>query len=849
MKRLLSALLLCAIVFCSCNKELPEGPGGSGNPTDTLGKYSCVLPSTTVNGKTAWLPGDKIVVHGEYSKDQITITLTAADIAADGKTCYFSIDGLEPYEQKTIKAKYFAAYPAEMVANDSHCKDLSTFNGTNGMLLAGYDSKNTFEMYTIVGGLTFTVTGDFDSYELVGNNEEVVGYSSLTCRMTESAKIYSHTKGKSRYSIPGTVVADGQTANYISFTGTVKLIEGFMMTFYKDGKPVKTYFNTDYHELSRDTFNSLGDITGKLKDYKAPEAETHVSAIPKENAVNLSEKETANSYIVTEPGTYSFKALKGNSNEAIASIGSVEVLWETWNTTEQVSKNSVVAQVDFEKDVVYFRVAEDYHPGNAVIAARNDMGTIIWSWHIWAPETTIEEGLYGASRYPTMDRNLGALVAADANGASSKAAGLLYQWGRKDPFVGVGDFAAKTPATVAGQAMTKAGGALSTAKSIKNPTAFADAEGSWNELSYLELWESSKTIYDPCPPGYRVPYRSRNALFTYSPSNFENWKFNADLYMFTAGEPVATWPLSGWISPNGTYDYIGTGAGVWSAKISSTVTNGYAFRVYKNSEGNISYSSSSRAKSYGFAVRCIAHKEIPFENAPGMPVQGNHKSYSANIQELSGLCLHTDGSFLWGVGDQGILAKIDFEGNVTQVLKTSYDMEAITIDPATNDLYLGMEGNQAVFKIAAPDYNKVTHVFDVQEAIDGGYDNSGVEGVAWYKDGMILVGTQHGAYMWAYKHNGTEWAPVWKKSMGTVAIGMQEIADICYDPVKDMLWIIDSVTQKIYVFDGDATTHLATYDTDFGGNCESVYLDEANNCVWIADDSDKSVLFKIDFTF
>lgn len=835
MKNIFRPLVLCLTIISAC-QDIDEPV------LDTEGKYACRLPESTINGKSAWVPGDQILVHGEFAKDQIIATLTPSDIAADGKTCYISIDGVTPYEQKTIKAKYFAAYPAEMVNNDDHCKDLTKFNGTNALLLAGHDKGNEFIFSSLVGGLSFTVSGDFDSYEVIGNNEEVMGYNSLTCRITESTKIYAQVKGKNLYSISGNVVADGTTVNHISFSGNVKLVDGFMMTFFKNGTPVKTFYTTEAYEIGRDVFESIGDITSKLTDYKTPAAETHVSAIPKDGAVDLGSIETANCYMVTAPGTYSFKAVKGNSTEAIASIGSVEVLWETWGTTEKPSANSVVAQVDFEKDVIYFRVDKNFHPGNAVIAARNDMGTIIWSWHIWVPETQVSTDLYNLSRNMTMDRNLGALVTASADGASPKAAGLLYQWGRKDPFVGIGDFTTGAPAVVSGQGMTKAGGQMTTAKSIKEPTTFADFEGCWNTVTYTEYWDTKKTIYDPCPPGYRVPYRSENVLFTNSPSDFSGWKLDLEGYLFRVGNPNATYPMAGWLSWNGSYEYAGKGAAVWSSRASSTVTNGYGFRLYNNGE-KTSYSNSSKGKAYGYSVRCVAYEETPFVNAPGTPVMGSYQKYSADLQELSGLCLHTDKSFLWGVGDQGSLVKIDFNGNVETQLKATMDSEGVTIDPETGDLYIGCEQNY-VFKVDAPDYTGIKEVFRVADAAD--YGNSGVEGISWYKDGLILVGAQTGATMWAYTLDGTV---AWKKSLRTVAIGCQEIADICYDPVKDQIWIIDSETQCIYLFNGDATEHLATYPVGFGGNCESVYLDYDNSCVWIADDDTASRLFKINFTF
>ena len=843
MKSLFKSFLLCIAIFTACTEKEGLDENSIGNAGKYDGVYTVKLPSSTKNGKAAWLPGDSFVVHGEYSKDQLTITLNPEDISEDGKICQIRVEGIAPYEQKAAKAKYYIAYPGERIANESHCKDMSTFNSTNALLLAGYNKGKNFILESLVGGFTFTVSGDFDSYELKGNSDEIVGYSSLTCRITESASLYSQSKGTSLAVISGDVVADGKTINHVAFSGNFEFADGLLITFFKDGNPVKTCYLEELLSISRNVFSSIGDLTSRLVDYKAPEAETHKSVIPTENAVNLGASGTANCYVVKTPGIYSFKAVMGNTSQALASIGSVDLLWESWGTTEEVTPGSVISQVDFEKDIVYFRVDEGYHPGNALLAARNDQGAIIWSWHIWVPKTAIGEDLYGLSRHMTMDRNLGALVAATADDASPESAGLFYQWGRKDPFVGVGDFSTGEPASVAGQAMTFAGGPMTTAKSIKNPTVFADNhDGHWNTAIHEDYWTDSKTKYDPCPPGYKVPDRYESLLFINTPSDVTGWEYNASGNVFTVGKPQAVYPLGGYITTDGSYSQCGEGTRMWSSYSSSTVNSAYNFRIFE-SDGAPSYGNGSKPKSNGFAVRCVSIEETPFENAPGTPVKGKQTRYSANVQELSGLCLHIDKSFLWGVGDQGSLVKIDFKGNVETQLSATMDAEGVTIDPETGDLYIGCEQNY-VFKVEAPEYAGIRQVFRVEDAVD--YGNSGVEGISWYKDGLILVGAQTGANMWAYKPDGTL---VWKKSMRTVAIGMKEIADICYDHVKDQIWIIDSETQSIYLFDGDATEHLATYNVSFGGNCESVHIDYGNNCVWIADDDSPSRLYKVDFTF
>ena len=234
MKRIFSIVIVCAL-FGACEK--------TAEPDLTLveDKYSCELPATYVNGKEAWVPGDQLVIHGEYSKDQKIITLTPSDISEDGKTCIVDVAGVTPYEQKAVKSKYYLAYPAEFVNNPKQPKDQNTFNSTNAMLITGYNKGKTFVLEPLVGGLKFTVSGDFDSYEIHGNNDETIGYSSLTCRVNTNTSIYAQSKGTAKAIVTGKVVADGKTANHICFPEQPILADGFLLVFYKNGAAIKSY--------------------------------------------------------------------------------------------------------------------------------------------------------------------------------------------------------------------------------------------------------------------------------------------------------------------------------------------------------------------------------------------------------------------------------------------------------------------------------------------------------------------------------------------------------------------------------------------------------------------------------
>ena len=256
--------------------------------------------------------------------------------------------------------------------------------------------------------------------------------------------------------------------------------------------------------------------------------------------------------------------------------------------------------------------------------------------------------------------------------------------------------------------------------------------------------------------------------------------------------------------------------------------------------------------------------ERPEDNMPlvekDLPVMGSHttwklqKSSTDFVVELSGMCLSKDGDFLWGVGDNGNLYKINFDGSYESWWTYDADMEGITIDPATGDLYMGIEPKR-VYKLTSP-YKSKTTLFDVADAANMG--NSGIEGITWHK-GNLYLGAQTGATLWEYTLSGTQLS---KKSLRDVTSTISEIADLCYDPVNDWLWVIDSNSNKdkpqylgytVYLFDGDATKLLATYYVgDFANwNPETICVDRAHGCIWIADDCGDdypSLLHKVMFT-
>lgn len=243
--------------------------------------------------------------------------------------------------------------------------------------------------------------------------------------------------------------------------------------------------------------------------------------------INLSQQETANCYVVSQAGDYKFKATFGNSSTSFIP-GSVKILWETVNTTSAPAYNTLInADLRYEDGYIYFSTPDTFTEGNAVIAAynaKNFQGDIVWSWHIWFTDAPADE-VYPNEAGILMDRNLGALATS-----GNLACGMFYQWGRKDPITGVAATTSNARMLANGSDITSVSNSPTVgtvAYSIKHPNQFipsaSGTNGDWrwnnpkagtdyqlsNNDVEMSLWyggEEVKTKYDPCPPGYMIPY-------------------------------------------------------------------------------------------------------------------------------------------------------------------------------------------------------------------------------------------------------------------------------------------------------------------------------------------------------
>ena len=642
----LSALaLLATAMTVSCEKEMAVEDAVAHQMERHTFTLTFAQPDTklgvTNEGKTTWEVGDEIMIHGGTDGAlRQKVTLTADDISKDGKKAVitFEMDPYLHYDKEgniDVTSKYYAQYPARLVPEGNMYYE-ARFTATNDFLMAACDVDDNFVFYNLCGIIAFKAEGEFDSFAFEGNNGETVGYSSVyqaRVRLDPGKDApsvnYNKPGNGSGEPVPmKSFKADKQDGvNYVFLPAGAKFSAGFTFKFYDGVDLVKIAKTETPVEVGPSQILYLDDISSKLEDFVPPTTSDHKPAEWAAAATDLSlgGKAAANCYVLTAPGVYKIPALKGNSEDAAGNVFDVELLWETYNNDEEVVANSVIADVDFDNDNIYFKTPDALKAGNALIAAKDFEGKIIWSWHIWIPKNTIATNTYGLFPQELMDRNLGALEAAVAGSpAPVESFGLTYQWGRKDPFVGPANNSEKSNATVAGTAPTAAEGQMTIGETIANPTVIGHSnDADWLTAPDNTLWQNNeKTIYDPCPAGYKVPARDKEQpLFSGDLSAVTGWASDPTNKLFVLGNPTAVFPLGGYRDDYsvGKVDKVGIRVAIWSSYASSDA-KGYLLDI-RVDEGSVRQKLSEGPKARGGYVRCVkdAKYEGPTPEQPKEP--------------------------------------------------------------------------------------------------------------------------------------------------------------------------------------------------------------------------------------
>lgn len=460
-----------------------------------------------------------------------------------------------------------------------------------------------------------------------------------------------------------------------------------------------TMGRTDSLDWSPDDWSSKGVIDLSKTDFAADDA----------SKINTENMTTANCYIIRHAGTYMLPLVYGNAikngstnlqsykptmadggnstyflsnfinsknsnivspfienNSALEVDGGI-ILWQDEaNLIHKVTitdgsgapnpKKPFVSNVSNVRYLQFTISPEEICQNNALIAATDRNGNILWSWHIWITndpdllEPAIPVKNHAGNIYnffplsclgyidPTnylgrediiitlrqkVSNNTIALtvkqpiVLGDANGC-------YYQFGRKDPMCRV-DNPVQNGGT--GTFNKNGYGKVSLADAIQHPEVFynyGSGNFDWCQSEYYNLWSGgycgkglientkdglSKTVYDPSPRGYMMPASNAFTNFTTTGSNAQDssqfnvvgdfdkgWNFKTNIGSTTIFFPAAGLRGSG----DGECSNVGKNGGYWSAVPYDTY---YGHNLYFYSEHVYPVNYSSR--SFGYSARPV----------------------------------------------------------------------------------------------------------------------------------------------------------------------------------------------------------------------------------------------------
>ena len=280
------------------------------------------------------------------------------------------------------------------------------------------------------------------------------------------------------------------------------------------------------------------------------------------------------SYKTSNTGTYILSTFKDHlnhditnpwiekSNTANANIDGAKIVWS--DEKDLVTSPTIAHDASGDGYLDFEVKQSDIKSGNAVVAVTKG-GSVVWSWHLWfAPKSAlnkIEVTNHQGIKYNFTEETLGwkptlwtgtpynkprtvkvkveqtianggvklftVINITQNNGGKKKGITTLYQFGRKDALPGTDTFYPTT-----GYSFDNTTGGHSLGYAIWNPgKMFTYARTGtyywdWCNATYFNLWSADntttgfndnavvKTVYDPCPVGFKMPASNAFTGFT-----------------------------------------------------------------------------------------------------------------------------------------------------------------------------------------------------------------------------------------------------------------------------------------------------------------------------------------------
>ncbi len=553
MKKLFTFLFLL-VTFSACNKfeekDSDNGIGSLDNINLESNQILCGTPSTKTSLDASlnvvWNNDDKIRVFG--GGNTAIYSFQSYPLENEQRVAIFECSDAE-----SIQGERSAIYPASAYVENSYDGDtfqiylggVTAVSGGNESIsqdtdvsvlpLVAIPSNGTLSFDNLFGGVSFS------PYDYMGTGLKINRIS------------VSSNDGRA---IAGTAKVNIATGAIDSFVGSETVLTySFPATdISKSGKSFTAYLPageypqgltiTILDNLNRKFPISTGAITispGKIKSM--PEVPLSIY-YGNANSIRVEPGTTSVNIDVTPRYTYrndydvtDGKPIRVENGNLSHYGGTAKVVWQQEENSPEadLTASSTSGTIVSDEPVVTFNDAHGIatltvpltgNTGNAVVSICYG-STVAWSYHIWVSD--YNDVSVGGRIF--LDRNLGATSITPGD---RDAYGLCYQWGRKDPFpriltdVDTDVSSYKSHGDLLKTVNKSTGGTI--AYTIKNPDTritsskaitcqngdhwFASGKntGLWGcKQSYSSSSDaktkgtSIKTIYDPCPKGYKVP--------------------------------------------------------------------------------------------------------------------------------------------------------------------------------------------------------------------------------------------------------------------------------------------------------------------------------------------------------
>ena len=562
MKRFYIAILALAVASASCNKMVEIDSIAENLPEAEVadGRILCAIPQTktALDGlNVVWSEEDEIMVFGEENR---TAVYRFSSFASEDNKTTAIFENVDP----SVKGNRSAIYPAAAYVEDSYngttaqislggVDDVTLSSGTPDQVLSkamvsplplvSTPSEGTLSFANLFGGVMFR------PYDYMGSGIQI-----------RKIRI-SSTDGKALAGVATINLADGKIT---AFEGTeTELTFTYNATSITSDKGFIAYIPAGTYEGLTITAIDVSDrkfpVTTGAVTVTAGVVKK-LSQLPltiyygKANCYRVAPGTTSLDIDATPFYTYrsDYDVTKGQvircENGNMSGLGAdVSVLWqqeEGSTATDLTGTASASKEADgavvkgtlkidrrYQEGKAIITVPLTGVKGNAVIALwavnnENERTKIVWSYHIWVSDAA--DVTLGSDTY--LDRNIGAVSTTQGD---SDSYGVNYQWGRKDPFPRVlnatvtnhasqGDLlktANKSVGGTIGYTISNPDTRITSTKSISHDNGdywFKNAA-----TKNIALWgcnaayssssdaktkgKNIKTVYDPCPSGYKVP--------------------------------------------------------------------------------------------------------------------------------------------------------------------------------------------------------------------------------------------------------------------------------------------------------------------------------------------------------